>query len=182
MAEGDIEAVSAVRVTSWQSAYQGIVPQAYLDAMTIEADAARRRETFQPAGGRSTNLVAVDANGDVVGWASLGPLRGPGTQEPRAGELYALYVKPVLIGSGVGRALLDAAHEHAAARGFRAVSLWVLRDNRRARRFYERAGYVWDGTVQDDDYDGRPVPEVRYHRAMADSKADGAQRRPQGQL
>jgi hypothetical protein len=31
--------------------------------------------------------------------------------------------------------------------------LWVLRDNRRARRFYTRAGYAADGATQDDVYE-----------------------------
>jgi ribosomal protein S18 acetylase RimI-like enzyme len=94
----------------------------------------------------------------------------------------ALYVRPALIGSGVGRVLLHAVHQHAAAHGFRTMRLWVLRDNQRARRFYERAGYIWDGTVQDDDYDGVPVAEVRYRYATVGSAADSAELRPQGPL
>ncbi|MEU2868537.1 hypothetical protein ABZ769_04940 [Streptomyces olivoreticuli] len=39
-------------------------------------------------------------------------------------------------------------------------------DNPRARRFYELAGYAPDGAVPYDDYDGVPVPEVRYRRRM----------------
>jgi hypothetical protein len=44
--------------------------------------------------------------------------------------------------------------------------LWVLRDNARARRFYERAGYVCDGATQADDYDGVTAVEVRCRRPV----------------
>ena len=56
----------------------------------------------------------------------------------------------------------DLAQRHAAARGFRTMRLWVLRDNDRARRFYERAGYAPDGGTKEDDFSGTPVTEIRY--------------------
>ncbi|MFE5484625.1 GNAT family N-acetyltransferase [Streptomyces sp. NPDC056527] len=129
--------------------------------------APRRRavDRRRPTRGDSTDLVAVDARGRVVGWACLGPSRDTATA-PDTGELYALYVQPSLTGSGIGRALLEAVHAHAHAAGFAPVLLWVLAGNGGARRFYERAGYVADGAVQADDYDGVSVPEVRYRRAL----------------
>ncbi|MEV7562319.1 GNAT family N-acetyltransferase [Streptomyces sp. NPDC089795] len=162
MTEADVAAVSETRVTGWQAAYVGIVPQSYLDGMTIEADAHRRRKYVTAPDKVSLDLVAVDTRGTVVGWACLGPSRTAGG----GGELYALYVRPSLIGAGVGRTLLDAVHAHARERDFDSVLLWVLTDNARARRFYERAGYVADGAVQSDDYDGVSITEVRYRLAL----------------
>ncbi|MCZ1012361.1 GNAT family N-acetyltransferase [Streptomyces lydicus] len=165
MTEADVPAVSALRVTGWQAAYAGIVPQSFLDGMTVEADVQQRRRHFASSKEGMTNLVAVDALELVVGWACLGRFRGDGTSTA-TGELYALYVQPSLVGSGIGRTLLEAVHSHARADGFRLMLLWVLTDNSRARRFYERAGYVADGAVQTDDYDGVAVSEVRYRRTL----------------
>lgn len=50
--------------------------------------------------------------------------------------------------------------------GFETSALWVLRDNQRARRFYERAGYQADGAAQDDVYDGITLTELRYQRVL----------------
>lgn len=172
MTESDIQAVSAIRVAGWQAAYPGMVPQAYLDALSVEDDVAMRRERFNQSGAATTNLVATDAENEVAGWACLGPYRGSGTADPTAGELYAIYVKPSLIGTGVGRELLRTVHQHAAARGFRSLRLWVLRDNARARRFYERAGYALDGGTKEDHFPGEPVFEVRY-RIMVPKAAGG---------
>jgi L-amino acid N-acyltransferase YncA len=163
MREEDVDEVAAVRVRGWQAAYAGMVPQRHLDALSVEEDAAARRTWFAASRERVCSLVAVDADDAVVGWAALGAYRGAGAPDG-AGELYALYARPDAVGTGVGRALMGAVHEEAARRGFADVLLWVLRDNARARRFYERAGYAADGAEQSEDYDGVPVVEVRYGR------------------
>lgn len=43
MTPDDCEAVAAVRIGGWRWAYAGLMPRAYLDALSVEADAARRR-------------------------------------------------------------------------------------------------------------------------------------------
>ncbi|MFF0553072.1 GNAT family N-acetyltransferase [Streptomyces sp. NPDC004311] len=168
MTRTDIEAVSAIRVTGWRTAYAGIVPRTWLERMTVEEDARERRRRFASAPGGVYDLVAVDAGGAVVGWACLGPGpdEGAGGTGTRTGELYALYVLPALVGSGVGRALIEAVHARARELGLGRLLLWVLEDNARARRFYERAGYAADGAVQADEYDGVSLPEVRYGLAL----------------
>lgn len=174
MTETDIDAVARIRVRGWQTAYAGIVPQTYLDAMSAEQDAARRREFFArtKSAGRVENLVAVEdgedgaavEDGVVVGWAAHGPYRGEAAG-PRDGELYALYVRPDRIGRGVGRALTGAVLGSAATRGVVRLRLWVLARNAPARRFYGRAGFTEDGATQQEDYDGTPLTEVRCSRA-----------------
>ncbi|MFE0578558.1 GNAT family N-acetyltransferase [Streptomyces sp. NPDC058874] len=166
MDEGDIEAVSAVRVRGWQAAYAGIVPQAHLDAMTVEDDADQRRQWFGRPGRRSRDLVAVGDRGPV-GWVCFGPSRSEvsGVTGP-VGEVHALYVAPDLIGTGVGRTLLRAAHAAMREQGFESSALWVLQDNHRARRFYARAGYRADGAAQDDVYGDVTLCELRYRRSF----------------
>lgn len=164
MTEADVPAVSEIRVRGWQWAYAGIVPRGHLDAMDPAEDAARRREFFAASAGRVDNLVA-EADGAAVGWASFGPYRGePDGAED--GELYALYLRPRWVGRGVGRALVAAVAESAAARGRRRLLLWVLEDNARARRFYAAAGFAPDGAETAEEYDGVRLRELRYVRAL----------------
>jgi hypothetical protein len=72
MREGDIEAVSAVRVTSWKAAYAGLVPAGYLDRMSVTEDARKRRERFDPDDSRTANLVGFHR---VVLWVLAGNTR-----------------------------------------------------------------------------------------------------------
>jgi GNAT superfamily N-acetyltransferase len=161
----DIEAVSTIRVRGWQAAYAGIVPQMYLDAMTVEGDAVQRRQLFSQPRRTSRDLVALSDRGPV-GWICFGPCRSGMSGLGRVGEIYALYVLPDLIGQGIGRRLLGEAHAQMRSQSFEASTLWVLCDNHRARRFYEQAGYQADGAAQDDVYDEITLTELRYQRVL----------------
>ncbi|WP_327255794.1 GNAT family N-acetyltransferase [Streptomyces sp. NBC_01244] len=165
MNEADIDPVAALRVRGWQSAYVDIIPQSYLDGMSAENDAQRRREGFASSRGSVVDLVAVDEDGVPVGWICFGPYRGE-TDAPIPGEVYAVYVEPTLMGRGIGRALLDAVHDHTEAKQFETMQLWVLRDNSRARRFYEAAGYAADGAEESEMYGDVAATELRYRRSM----------------
>lgn len=187
MTEADIDAVAAVRVRGWQAAYRGLIPQPHLDAMSVAADAERRRSWFGRRSPQMSDQVA-ERDGEVVGWACVGPARDPDiapdpdelpAPRPTAGELYALYVQPGLIGTGVGRALMTAATARARATGFHPLYLWVLRDNTHARRFYERAGFVPDGAEEAYEVAGSSVPEVRYWRPLPPGSASPAEAEPE---
>ncbi|MEU8529799.1 GNAT family N-acetyltransferase [Streptomyces sp. NPDC048629] len=167
MTESDADAVAGVRVDGWRSAYAGIVPRTWLDRMTVAEDALRQRTRLAEPGRAATDLVATDPDGAVVGWTCFGPVGAAGAPGPDWAELYTLYVRPDLIGHGVGRALLDEVHTRAGAAGFAGMLLWVLADNHRARRFYDRAGYAPDGAVQNDTYDDVVLDELRYRRTLA---------------
>ena len=91
------------------------------------------------------------------------------------GEILAIYVVPELWSAGVGPALLRAGLAHLLRHGLGEIRLWVVADNPRARRFYERFGFVADGEsrvvpVGPDYPEAEPVEHVRYtlhdaHRA-----------------
>ncbi|MFF1409572.1 GNAT family N-acetyltransferase [Streptomyces sp. NPDC058289] len=166
MTESDIDAVAAVRVGAWRHAYAGLMPQSYLDGLSVAAYAEQRRAAFADPAGAVTNLVADGPDGAVLGWAAFGPATttGPEGTAPDEGELYALYARPDAMGTGVGRALMTEVLRRAP---YPAVRLWVIEGNARARRFYERAGFRPDGGVLVEYADGSPVPELRYRRAAA---------------
>ncbi|MEV2243164.1 GNAT family N-acetyltransferase [Streptomyces sp. NPDC049970] len=165
MALDDCAAVAEIRVRGWQHAYAGLIPRAYLDAMDVAGDAERRRAHLTTEGG-PVNLVAGTPDAAVTGWACYGPCRDDAAPDGSA-ELFAIYVHPDRIGTGAGRALLAEATGRAAADGFGRMTLWVLKENARARRFYERAGFGPDGAEETFEAGGALVPEVRYGRALS---------------
>jgi ribosomal protein S18 acetylase RimI-like enzyme len=97
-------------------------------------------------------FVAVDDADDVLGFVAV---------HPAEGELYLLFVDPRHAGRGVGRALLDMAHETLRAAGCREVFLYTHEQNARAIAVYEAAGYRRDGTVKESDFRGVRQREPR---------------------
>ncbi len=157
----DQEAIAAVRVATWRSAYRQLVPVGILDAMDPVAQGARRRAGFAARPDSDYEFV-TETGGRVVGFVQGGRYRDDDGQATGCGEVYALYVLPEAQGSGAGGALLGAAVEHLRTRGLTPVLLWVLRDNAASRRFYQRCGFIADGAEHVYEVAGEPLPEVRY--------------------
>jgi GNAT superfamily N-acetyltransferase len=165
MTLADCDRVAEIRIRGWQSAYRGLIPQPYLDGLSVEEDAERRRTYLSQGDGSVVNLVAEDSGGEIVGWACHGPYREGEVLTPDA-ELYAIYVHPDQVGRGTGQALLTECVARCTAAGHGRLLLWVLKGNDRARRFYERAGLRADGAEEPFEVDGVAVPEVRYARRL----------------
>ena len=67
-----------------------------------------------------------------------------------------LYVDPDFIGDGLGSSLIAVAKAERPG----GLKLWTFAANTRARRFYERHGFVATGTTDGDNEEG--APDVRY--------------------
>jgi GNAT superfamily N-acetyltransferase len=176
----DAPGVAAVQRESWLAAYTGIIDLAIIERVMAPDDGARVRQTFRTRPWQRM-IVAVAEEGEpaggIVGYASFGPevdvLGAPWPHPPTAagergdvGELYALYVHPAWWSTGTGRALMDRVLAETARAGYSHITLWVLRENTRARRFYEQAGFAPDGTSNVLDRLGA-VTEIRYRRPLA---------------
>jgi ribosomal protein S18 acetylase RimI-like enzyme len=134
----DAEAIAAVWVRSWQTAYRGLVPDAVLDALSLDA----RRALWRDRLSRGEPALVAERAGAVAGYCRvLSPSRDDDAGEGVA-EIAGLYVVPRR--RGLGSALLRAALE--PLRG-RQVTLWVFRENHAAQAFYARFGFTPDGAV-----------------------------------
>ncbi|MBB5872300.1 ribosomal protein S18 acetylase RimI-like enzyme [Allocatelliglobosispora scoriae] len=159
----DADAIAGNHIAAWRVAYQGMIPDDVLDALDPAEWAQRRRAGFGAAA-RPAALVAVDDRDVPVGHVMTGSYRvdqDPERQESSIGEIWAIYCHPDQWGRGTGKALIEAG---LAALPQSVVRLWVLADNLRARRFYERNGLHPDGTTALWTPRGSDVslPEVRY--------------------
>lgn len=159
----DADAMGRVHVRAWQSAYRGVMPDAYLDALSPEERAEMWRSIIDGHGG-SPVLVAV-LDGRVVGFATVGAERTEG--EPSAsGELYAMNLDPEVWGRGIGRALLHRATEELVGLAFPDAVLWVVPENQRARALYESDGWHPDGAVATEEILGVTVTDIRYRKQL----------------
>jgi ribosomal protein S18 acetylase RimI-like enzyme len=102
-------------------------------------------------------LVAIDEPGNIVGFTAV---------HPEKGEMFLLFVHPEAAGHGVGRALLDAAHDALRAAGCREAFLYTHEQNQRALAVYEAAGYRRDGFVRESDFRGINLREPRLRKPL----------------
>jgi ribosomal protein S18 acetylase RimI-like enzyme/SAM-dependent methyltransferase len=159
----DARAIAEVHVRAWQQGYRGVVPDGHLQSLSVERREAAWRQALSQS--MSEVWVAADA-GQVDGWISVGDSRDAGADE-RTGELWAVYVDPGRWRRGVGRALWQQAEGHLRAAGFAAVTLWVLRDNRAARQFYEALGFRHEPAADRAiELGGVSLVEVRLRREL----------------
>lgn len=111
---------------------------------------------------RPTVAVALDAAGEVAGFASCGEARGPVLRaHGLTGEVSALYLLRRVQRQGLGRELMAWAAGALQELGHPGLGLWVLRDNLPARGFYEALGGR-PLAEKDDEIAGVPVVEVAY--------------------
>lgn len=163
----DALGVATVHVRSWQAAYRGLMPDVYLDQLDVERRRAGwERNIADTEWPRSGTLVATEANGNVVGFANIGPARDGDGDPLVIGELAAIYLLPEAWGSGVGRRLMLAAVNVLRDAGYAEAILWVLEGNERAQRFYEIGGWQLDGVTKDVVIADVPLPEVRYRLVL----------------
>lgn len=66
------------------------------------------------------------------------------------GDVDRIYLHPSAWEKGLGVQLLTWCEEELARMGYVISKLWVFEMNERARRFYERNGYVHDGKTKVD--------------------------------
>jgi ribosomal protein S18 acetylase RimI-like enzyme len=150
----DARVIADVHARTWQGAYEHVFGAERLAGVSLPARLAQWERIL--AAGQSDVFVAT--NDGIVGFVSTGDSRDADAEA----ELYAIYVLPGAWGSGAGAALMCAGLAAMRARASGAAVLWVLEDNPRARRFYEREGWALDGERKEDEYLGIRVAEVRY--------------------
>lgn len=149
----DADAVARIHVEAWRAAYAHALPAEGLAGLSVEQRAGLHR--------RSPPIVA-ERDGEIVGFVGVGRSR----DDDADGEVYAIYVRPDLWGTGVGRELIAAGEERLREQGHREAILWVLEDNPRAQRFYWAAGWRADGTSRPIEVFGVEVPEVRFRKTL----------------
>jgi GNAT superfamily N-acetyltransferase len=159
----DAGAIADVHVEAIRAAYRDLFPADALAAIDLGERSERWRQRLIAGG--SVTLVGESA-GSLLGFAEFGPSRDEESGPGGAGEVMAIYVRPAVWGTGVGRDLLRAALDQLSGCGFRRATLWALEGNERAARFYAAAGFARDGARSERAFLGFTVPVVRYARPL----------------
>jgi ribosomal protein S18 acetylase RimI-like enzyme len=159
----DAPALGALHVASWRETYAGLLPAEFLDGLSPD----RRGEVWSavlqdPSIHGATAVCLAERDGEAVGFGACGSQRDAALQARGfTGEIGAVYVLRCCQGAGVGGALMRLMARALFEAGHAGASLWVLRDNIPARRFYERLGGVPAGE-RSEYRDGVTLCEIAY--------------------
>ncbi|MGE5802574.1 MAG: N-acetyltransferase family protein [Gemmatimonadota bacterium] len=161
----DAEAVGRIHVASWNVAYRGIMP----DDVIARTDLAyRTRFWSERIADPEWPVFVIEENGQRVAFCQMVPSRDPDDDSTRVGHITSIHVLPHLRGRGHGRALVDHVLAEFQRRGFSEVTLWVLKQNSPARKFYERYGFRQDTVTRRSP--STNVPEVRYRILLSNAE------------
>jgi GNAT superfamily N-acetyltransferase len=153
----DAGLLAAIHATSWQAAYRGILPEAFLNGQVVNERAAFWHARMNaPDDGRRLVLIAELA-GDAAGFVCVERPIG----SPWGALLDNLHTLPQRQGIGVGKLLIGAAQDWARACGETQIHLYVLEGNTAAIAFYERQGWRPAGS-EPDHMGGVDVTALRY--------------------
>jgi len=154
----DAAGMAKVHVDSWRTTYAGIVPDTYLANLSYAERENLWHDILGRASGNKYRFVAVNEEGQIVGFVSGGPKRN-GDPVYQA-ELYSIYLLQEYQGRGIGRQLTRRLVERFLQAGIRSMLLWVFAGNP-ACRFYEALGGQ-RLRIEQADFDGVTVDEVAY--------------------
>ena len=153
----DAETVGRIHVESWNVAYRGIMPDDVIARTDLPYRTAFWAERIADP---EWPVFLIEEAGQGVAFCQMVSTKDPDDDATRIGHITSLHVLPHLRGRGYGRTLIDHVCAEFQRRGFMEVTLWVLEENRAARRFYERHGFHLDGGSRRNPR--TQVPEVRY--------------------
>jgi putative acetyltransferase len=136
---GDIAALSEIAERSYRAAFAPILDEDVLRSRDAAYFARRFQECWP-------NVTLAVEDGRPLGFCLL-----------TDGHIDMLFMGPDATGRGVGASLLRHAEENGAR------SLECFRDNRRARAFYEREGWVLTRSYE-REFAGKPHSFVFYEK------------------
>ena len=140
----DIKQAGYIMSVSFRTAFGDFVSQQTMDACTQEENCVAMLEGIYREGKMH---FLIGQNSGMLVWQKA----------QDSAEIVAIHSLPESWGTGLGHAMLEEALNQI---GDQPVFLWAFKENKRARHFYEKHGFHWDGSERVSEFDG--ALEVRY--------------------
>ena len=150
---------TACHISCWQSAYKGIIPSDYLENMKTEIEQRTDRLKNNLIEMTDYSYYYATINDKMIGRLIFG--KSLDDDKPNAGDVTAIYLIEEYWYKGYGRKMMDFAVTELKPIGYNEIIVWVVEDNSRARRFYEKYGFTLDGAKKEMQF-GIPLTIVRY--------------------
>jgi RimJ/RimL family protein N-acetyltransferase len=160
----DADTLAFINSKSAQTGYKGIIPEDFLKEK-FSYDRLRDRLYKELEEGTTTSCIIYKDNIPV----GMQTFAKDDLTERDASEIdiWRVYLLPEYWGQNIGMEFMDWGTRELAKKGYKKAALWVAEENARARRFYEKCGFIHDGEIHVVNV-GKEVKEYRYIKVLAD--------------
>jgi len=134
--ERDSRSASYIYAMSWKSAYKGILSEKVLEDIPLDRWVDAFNGNYQT---RRFEVAIMNIDGEDIGAGAYGLSRD--YHDPAIGEITSMYFLDAVWGKGYAESLMHFMLGRLKETGCSKVHVWVLKDNRRAQRFYEKCGF-----------------------------------------
>ena len=157
----DANDIAVIVTSSWKAAYKDIISPKVMQERT---DVDKRTESFSKIISNGIQNVYIILDDEKpCGFCTSDKYREEDLSN--AYEIIAMYFLTKYWGIGFAKQTMDFVLEDIKKSGYQKVCLWTFEDNLRARRFYEKCGFEFDGTKKESDL-GENLFYVRYYKAL----------------
>lgn len=169
-------AMSLIHALGWRDTYVDAVPADWMEQnVTDDRWVSLFRQDYEEKRCRGLLLYRAET---PVACLNYGPARAdnynagqscafPNDNYRDWGEIISFYTHPAERGKGYGSLLIEEAVRRLKEAGHQNVFVLVLRENEKARRFYARHGFAWDGSSVDIPFPPDTVcVDLRYCRKL----------------
>ena len=159
----DAAAVANLHLIASRALYEGLVPETHWQATPPAKRVGFWKEAIEYG---EPQVLVASMDGEIVGFVGFDRSRDPKSKNT-TGELWAIYVDPDHLATGVGLALWDAAREGLQEEDCTDVTVWVPLASAPALRFFDAAGFKREmNTARTVPLGGVRVEEIRFKRSL----------------
>ena len=161
----DLSGIVKVNVDAWKTAYQGIIPEKYLQSLSYEDKEENWKQRLEnPTHGAIIYVAEIHQN-EIVGFAlatleKYNPIAALLQAERYIGELCAIYVLEEFQYKKIGTELVHLVVKYFKLNNIYSMITWGLKENP-SRRFYGKLGGKFLGE-QSIEIGGRNYTEIAY--------------------
>lgn len=158
----DADELGQVYAQSYQTAFRGIIPDSFMEERFTPEKRSERLKS-EMAEGVLTNMT-VYKDDELIGILTYGIPEGVNLEES-AVELGRIFLLPSYWGQNIGAEVLNLITPMFKEKGFSRIDLWVIEDNVRARKLYERMGFTHDGVTRIINV-GKELKDLKYTKQI----------------
>lgn len=154
----DAGTIALINSKSFQQAFQGIIPDDFLkEKFSYEKLKERLNNELNEGTATSCIMYKDDIPVGMLTFAKDDHKERDSSEI----DIWRIYLLPEYWGQNLGIELIHWSTAALNGKGYKKVALWVVEENVRARKFYEKVGFIHEGEIRIIN-PGREITEYRY--------------------